>query len=378
MSDQRDPLEERLRAALAAESDDVQPAPDGLSRIRGRISERRKHAWWTRLRDQWMTRPAFAAAASAGVIVLGLGATIGIGQASQQGLLPPLPGKSQSASSSTDDSTDPSSPEPSTSSKPGESGHTKSPEKTEKPRPVTVNVPVYHITKSGSDYGVTRSSTSVQVEEGTQREKQEQRAEGALGAIFDGGPQLRSTGAGVWQSSTSLEDADLKDGVLQVMLSSGAGSGNDSSPEAARAALKQLVFTGLDAAPSASSVQIRVGGAAVSSFWNVLGVNPNGVQRGDSAITRPFNTITSPEAGSTTVAGSVKVAGDGAYDGGQVHWKITENGQPVKDGTEQTGTGFASWSTTVDLMPGTYELTTFEQTSAGPGHEQSVTFTVFE
>ena len=377
MNETHDPLEERLRAALAAEADDVQPASDGLSRIRGRIAERQRPSWLARIRDQWLTRPSFAAAASAGVIVLGLGATIGIGQASQQGLIPGLPGETPSVSATTDDTDSPSS-EPTKSSKPDDTEHTESADKPTKKPVSTVTVPVYHITKDQGGYGVSQSSTSVKVKDGSKREKQEQRAEGALKAIFDGGPQLRSTGAGVWQAGTALEDADLRDGVRQVMLSSGAGNGADDSPEAARAALKQIVFTGLDAAPSAGSVQIRVGGSPVSSFWNMLSINPNGVQRGDPALTRPFNEITSPAAGAT-LTGSVRIAGKGAYDGGQAHWEVLDpSGQVVERGAEGAGTGFTSWSTMVDLEPGTYELRTFEQTDAGQNHVKSVSFTVSE
>src|SRR5690606_18589317 len=136
----------------------------------------------------------------------------------------------------------------------------------------------------------------------------------------DGGPKLRSTGAGVWQSGTRYEHADLRGGVLKVMLNESARSGATSSPEAARAALKQVVLTGLGAAPSANSVQLLVGGSPVSSFWG-LAVNPGGIQRGDAALTRPFNTINAPNPGSTHPAGSVRIAGDGAYEGGQVVWQ---------------------------------------------------------
>lgn len=165
--------------------------------------------------------------------------------------------------------------------------------------------------------------------------------------------------------------------MLRVDLAGPAGNGTDSSAEAARAALQQVVFTGLDAAPSAGSVQIRVNGSPVSSFWNVLTISPDGVQRGDPAFTRPFNAITSPEEGATAAAGSIEIGGEGAYDGGQVQWEIRQDGQVVQSGTQSTGTnGFASWSTTVELTPGSYQLRTFEQTSSGPQHEQKVSFTI--
>lgn len=380
MSEERDPLEDRLRASLSASAEEVTPRGDGLARIRERIVERQNRSPWTRLRAQ-LARPAFAAASSVGVIVLGLTAAIGVGQVSA-GNSPFGLGGDKSSSPATDPSHDASrssASTPSKSSKPDNMTSAGTPTKnTHGPKPPSeVTVPVYHITKTSSGYQLTRSSHQIEVS-GSKRNRQEERAEGAYRALYDGGPQLHSTGAGVWQAGTSVTDADLVGSTLQVRFSSAARSGSESTAEAARAALKQVVYTGLAAVPSATAVQILVDGAPVSSFWGILPVNSSGVQRGDSALTRPFNTITAPKSESINLA-PIEIKGDGAYAGGRAHWYVSQNGQTVRSGSVSTGTeGFASWSATVELDPGPYLLKTYGQSGSGPRNVQTVSFSVSE
>lgn len=379
MSDERDPLEQRLRASLSASAEEVTPRGDGLARIRERIVQRQARSPWARLRTQ-LARPAFAAASSVGVILLGLTAVIGIGQVSAGNSPFGLGGDKSSnpATGPRHDTSRSSSAEPSKSSRPGTTSAATPTDTTHGPTPPSeVTVPVYHIAKTSSGYQLTQSSHQVEVS-GSKRNRQEERAEGAYEALYDGGPKLRSTSAGVWQAGTSVTDAGLVGSTLQVHFSGAARSGSESTAEAARAALKQVVYTGLDAVPSATAVQVLVDGAPVSSFWGVLPINSSGVQRGDSALTRSFNTITAPKSGSINLA-PVEIKGDGAYEGGQAHWEVSQNGQNVKSGNVDTGTeGFASWSATVDLDPGSYQLKTYGQSSGGARNVQTVTFSVSE
>lgn len=377
-NDDLDELERRLRDALHSAVDDVQPRGDGLSKIRERTETRRSGpAWWASLRGRWLTSPAFAAASSVGVIALALAVTVGIGQAT--GIAPPLGGKSTPEASTTSVSPSMTPPPPPKTTKPETTHDTTRPTRTHttvthRP-PKTVSVPVYYISKTPDGYDISRTSTSVTVE-GSKRHRQTMRVKAAFDAIFTGG--VSSTSAGLWQPGTSVVDASVLGSTVRVDLSGSAASGTEQSADAARAALKQLVYTGLDAVPSASSVQVRVGGGAVSSFWNILTIDTDGVTRGDEALTRPLNTITAPAA-AASVASPVTLQGTGAYAGGTVHWSISgdDETEAVQTGQKGTGTsGFADWSDTVTLDPGTYTLQVFEQVNGETRNLQKVTFTV--
>lgn len=375
--EEQDELERRLRNALHHAVEDVQPRGDGLTRIRERIQTGGDTAWWARLRGRWLTSPAFAAACSVGVIALGLVVAVGIGQAT--GIAPPL-GHSTAAASSTSASP---SRTPSTTPPTSETPHSPTPRTTSTPThtvttqqrpPEQVSVPVYYITKTPDGYGISRTSTSVTLD-GSERERRDMRVKAAYDAIFTGG--LRGTSAGLWQPGTSVVDASVSGSTVRVDLSGSAASGTEDSADAARAALKQLVYTGLDAAPSASSVQVRIGGAASSSFWNILTIDSGGVGREDPALTRPLNTITAP-AQDADVTSPVTLQGTGAYAGGTVHWSISDQkATVVQTGQRDTGTsGFASWTDTVTLDPGTYTLTVYEQVHGETRNAEKVTFTV--
>ncbi|MQA04776.1 MAG: hypothetical protein GEV07_19330 [Streptosporangiales bacterium] len=380
MSDERDPLEERLRAAMAASADDVTPRGDGLTNIRKHIAAKQTASLWYRFRTQWLAKPAFAAVSSVGVIAIGLTAAVGVGQVSA-GQAPFGIGGDKSSSpavTSTPTKTSPSSSK-TTDEEPTHSDTSTTPTQTKTQRPPeTVTVPVYNIVKGSSGYQLSQSSQQVTVK-GSKQNRQEERAEGALQAIYDAGSGLERSGAGVWPAGTQLEDADLVGSTVKVMLSSAAGTaGNDSSAEAARAALKQVVYTALGATPTATTVQIYVGGTQISTFWGKLSVNSAGMQRGDPALTQPFNTVNAPSEGTTNLS-PVTIKGHGAYDDSQANWEISRNGQVVNSGSVGTGTtAFTSWSHRVQLDPGTYQLTTYEQSDGTRQHVQTVTFTVSE
>jgi hypothetical protein len=369
-----DELERRLRDSLHTAVEDVQPRGDGLSRIRERVDTGTGPAWWARLRGRWLTSPAFAAASSVGVIALGLIVTVGIGQAT--GIAPPL-GHSKSVATTT--SATPSetpTPRPTSESPRPPRPTTQQPTHTVTQRPpVTVSVPVYFITKTPDGYGVSRNSTSVTLE-GSKRHREDMRAKAAFDAIFTGG--LRGTSAGLWQPGTSVLDASVSGSTVRVDLSGSAAAGTEDSADAAQAALKQLVYTGLDAVPSASAVQVRIGGAPVSSFWHILTVSSGGLTRGDAALTQPLNTITAPTAGAK-VTSPVTLQGTGAYAGGTVYWALSgdQKTMAVQTGQRDTGTsGFASWTDSETLDPGSYTLTVYEQVNGEKRNVQKVTFTV--
>lgn len=381
MTDQEpEELERRLRDALHNEVEDVQPRGDGLSRIRERIETGGGRPWWTRLRGPWLTSPAFAAVGLVGVIALGLVVTVGVGQ--ETGIAPPL-GHATSEASTISTSPSETPPPPPPSSKPPETTPQTTPPPAQthtsvtQPPPRTVSVPVYYIKKTPDGYGVSRTSTSAAVE-GSKEQQQDMRAKAAYDAIFAGG--ARGTSAGLWQPGTTVADASVSGGTVRVDLSGPAASGTEQSADAARAALKQLVYTGLDAVPSASSVQVRVDGAAVSSFWNILTIHTDGVTRDDDALTRPLNTITAPKDGAS-VTSPVTLQGTGAYAGGTVYWSISGSDQTstasTQTGQHDTGTsGFVSWTDSATLDPGTYTLQVYEQVNGETRNAEKVTFTV--
>lgn len=376
--DDLDELERRLRDSLRTAVEDVQPRGDGLGRIRERIDAGGGHAWWARLRGRWLTSPAFAAAGSVGVIAIGLIVAVGIGQAT--GIAPPL-GHPKTVASSTTSAVPSHTPTPRQSTRttpppPRQTTHQEThTSATERP-PVTVNVPVYYIAKTPDGYGVSRNSTSVTLE-GDKQHRTDMRAKAAYEAIFAG--SLRGTSAGLWQPGTSVLDASVSGSTVHVDLSSSAATGTEDSADAARAALMQLVYTGLDAVPSASAVEVRIGGATVSSFWHILDIRSSGLTRGDEALTRPLNTITAPAQGAN-VKSPVTLQGTGAYAGGTVHWSLSggDKTKPVQQtGQRDTGTsGFANWSDNVTLDPGTYSLTVYEQVNGETRNAQKVTFAV--
>jgi hypothetical protein len=372
--DDLDELERRLRESLHTAVENVQPRGDGLSRIRERIDTGGGPVWWARLRGRWLTSPAFAAAGSVGVIALGLIVAVGIGRAT--GIAPPL-GHSSSVASTTSAApsrTPTAQPSTETSRPPRPTTHPQTHIASPKP-PVTVSVPVYYITKTPDGYGLSRTSTSARLE-GSKGHREDMRAKAAYDAIFTGG--LRGTSAGLWQPGTSVLDASVSGDTLRVDLSGSAATGTEDSADAARAALKQLVYTGLDAAPSASAVELRIGGAPVSSFWHILDVGSGGLTRGDDALTRPLNTITAPTQGAH-VTSPVTLQGTGAYAGGTVHWTLSGSDKTTaaQTGQHDTGTsGFASWTDRMTLDPGTYTLTVYEQVNGETRNAQKVTFTV--
>ncbi|HEX6443745.1 MAG TPA: GerMN domain-containing protein [Streptosporangiales bacterium] len=369
-----DELERRLRDSLHTAVEDVQPRGDGLSRIRERIDAGEGPAWWSRLRGRWLTSPAFAAAGSVGVIALGVILTVGIGQAT--GIAPPLGHSRTVASTMSAAPSETPTPTPSSESPRPPRPTTQQPTHTVTQRPpVTVSVPVYFITKTPDGYAVSRTSTSVTLE-GSKRHREDMRAKAAYDAIFTHG--LRGTSAGLWQPGTSVLDASVSGSTVRVDLSGAAASGTEDSADAARAALQQIVYTGLDAVPSASAVQLSIGGAPVSSFWNILTVDSGGLTRDDAALTRPLNTVTAPAPGAS-VTSPVTLQGTGAYAGGTVYWSLSGSGKSltVQTGQRDTGTsGFASWTDSVTLDPGSYTLTVYEQVNGEKRNVQKVTFTV--
>ncbi|MGH3096169.1 MAG: GerMN domain-containing protein [Streptosporangiales bacterium] len=371
MSPERDPLEERLRAALEARAEETQPRGDGLNRIRSRVARRK--------RLPFLAHPALAAAGSAGVLVIAVSAA-----AAGTGQIPGTPPWANSGAQSTStterprNQTTPSSSESTASTRtakphtshrtPGGTKTTGGSEATHKPKK-RVSVPVYYLAKSGNSWSLQKTDQSVTLHG---KPTEPERAEAALEAMLDDtGPY-----ASPWQPGTTVADTSLSASTLNVALSASAASGTVDDGEAAQAALRQLVYTATAAAPSASSVRLTIGGRPTTRFWGWVPVSSSGVSRGDPGLTQPLNTITAPSA-DATVSSPVTISGSGSYAQSSVDWQITQNGAVVQSGSESTGTtGFADWSTTVDLDPGTYKLRTYDGAASGDQNAQTVRFTV--
>lgn len=370
MSPEQDPLEERLRAALETRADEAQPRGDGLSRIRGRVAHRK--------RMPFFAHPALAAASSAGVVVIAVSAA-----AAGTGKIPGTPwahpeshsvsatshpGHQSSAPSSTSTETSKKG-KPHTSHGPHSgSTHTHGHGGGHKPKK-QVDVPVYYLTKSGSNWALQKSKRSVSVHRNA---SEPERAEAAIDAMLHDGASHTSP----WNSGTTVVDTSLSASTLTVALSGAASSGNVNDGEAAQAALRQLVYTGTAAAPSASSVRLTIGGQSTTRFWGWVPVSSSGIGRSDPALTQSLNTITTPSAGAT-VSAPVGISGSGSYAQASASWQVMQHGSVVQSGSENTGTtGFGNWSTTVDLDPGTYRLRTYDGSAGGDQNQQTVRFTV--
>ncbi|GAA1753270.1 GerMN domain-containing protein [Luedemannella helvata] len=265
------PMEDRLREALAARAGRVQPAPDALPTIRGRIRARRGRR-----------RRAFLA--SAATLATTVAATVGV-MAVREAAAPP--GPLPDVSAATPATGNPSPP-------PGE----------------TARLPVYWIGPDPAAHPLRdvlyREFQTLPVTTDTLAE----RVRAAVTAAVSGEPLDPDYRSG-WPAGVTVRGVRVGESAVTVDL---AGVRVDADNPAGAAAVRQLVWT-VTAASNLPDVQLRVDGRQVTTLWSEVPVGGT-LRRADADKVLAPVWLISPQQGDTVDrAFDVQLAGflpDGA------------------------------------------------------------------
>jgi hypothetical protein len=353
--DDEDLLAARLRRALQDEADRISPSGDGLGRIRARTGERRfRRGWWLRSPALVLGAAAVAGVAAGTVIVTSnrpserdlVGPATRSTPSVQVSPPPASPGITSAPVQTTDRGTTPTASQPA-APPPRLTG--------------TMAVTVYYLggTRSGSDLRLYRERHQVPATLGVIR--------AAVNAMLTRRPEdldYRSA----WPSSTEVRGVNLAAGTITVDLPQAAAARTASAAET-RVGVQQLVYTATEAARNPSAgVRLRVEGRDVSTLWG-HSLGPSPLHRADPTDVLAPVWVTSPGNGAT-VGRTFRMKGEAAVFEANVNWEIgAAGGGVVKDGfvTASIGApGRGTWSQSVTLPPGRYELRAFE-TSAKDG-----------
>jgi hypothetical protein len=337
MSDD-DQMETRLRRALNSEAAMVQPAGDGLQKIRGGIDAGRRRSWWR--------TPVVALAAAA---VLGLaagGVFFGLRDNSGTSAVPPATGDS-----STDATTD--TPSPSSSPSPSSTA-------------ATDDVYVYYVQGNPEGpklYREQHSFTAQVTGDGGP-------AELAVDAMFRQGATDPDYGS-PWPPDVKVLDYRQDADTVTVDLS--AFMKNGGAVE--KAGVQQLVYTVTANDPSVKKVRLLVNGKAPQGHhdWS------SPIRRAPMADVQGAIWILAPSQ-NATVSSPVAIDGYGTAFEATISWEVRKDGAAVAQGHTQGGANgeFAEFHDTVALPAGDYELTAFEASAkdGSPIHIDTKTFTV--
>ncbi|MDQ1626862.1 MAG: hypothetical protein QOI54_606 [Actinomycetota bacterium] len=328
----------RLRDALSSEAAMVQPAGDGLQKIRDGVAGGGR--WWWR-------HPAVALVAAA---VLGLavsGVYVGLRDGSDGTTV--VADQSQSPTPSEPSST----PSP-TSASPSESP---SPTRSEAARPAYV----YYIHDDGQDPRLFREQHQVT-------------GDGELAALA-----LR------WMMAKRPEDPDYTSPWADTGLRGYTRTGDTATVELStfvsvpskleRAAVQEIVYTVTANDRSVKNVRLRVQGQAPQGHrdWS------QPVHRAPMVDVQGLIWLLAPAQGSV-VGSPVTIDGFGTAFEGTITWEVRRAGAVVQQGTAQGGANgqFGQFHATVTLDPGDYELSAFESSAENgePLHIDTKSFTV--
>lgn len=332
-----DPLAARLRAALSAEADMVQPGDDGLSSIRERTAAR---PWWRQ-----PAAPAAAAAAALLLVAGGVALRAGGGEDATNGDV---------AAAQT---TAPTSEAPSPTPSPSETPST--------PPRFAGDVYVYYLS---DDDGAPRLYRERHPGTGSSP------AVAAVSAML-GQPAVDPDYASPWPSGTTLSSYAVAGGTATVNLSDFPRVGAAYE----QAAVQQLVYTVTANDKSVSRVRLLVGGAAPPSGhqdWS------QPVVRAPLADVQGLIWLLGP-AQDASVSSPVEITGFGTAFEGTISWEVYADGgagAKVAEGFAQGGSNgeFAGFQDSVDLPPGSYQIRAFEASAedGSPIHVDTKTFTV--
>jgi hypothetical protein len=328
-----DQLETRLRRALNSEAAMVQPAGDGLQKIREDIDERRHRSWWR--------NPAIALVAAAVVGLTASGLYFSLSNKDNTSAVPPA--TTDSPTATTSDTPSPSPSQSPTESATGEGGP----------------VYVYYIHDDGQAPRLYRESHPG-VGSGDAPEQ-------ALRAMFAG--QADDPDYATPWDNTSLVSYAVEADTAKVVLNRFVDRGKALN----RIALQELVYTVTANDPAVKKVNLSFESNDLQGAFN------NPLRRAPMVDTQGLIWILAPTQGST-VSSPVKIDGYGTANEGTISWEVRKDGVVVEQGHTQGGSmgEFGEFHDTVTLPPGDYELSAFESSAkdGSPIHIDTKNFTV--
>ncbi|KWX00101.1 hypothetical protein TH66_14315 [Carbonactinospora thermoautotrophica] len=342
MSEYEDYLVERLRRALQEEAELIQPAGDGLQRIRARTRARARFTWFTPLVI------ASATAAVAGVAVGGVmtaveqredtGSTAA--QAPPQSASPGSPSASPRPGGATPAAPGPAAPHPTAP----------------QPQPVhpgaPITVPVYYVGEAPpAGPRLYREFRRVPEYRGP--------ITTAVRAMLSERP-LDPDYRSYWPPGTRVRSVTRVGDTVTVDLSrEAAGLGSAQ----AEISLQQLAYT-VSAAARSAHLRIRLLVDGLPARMSGLG-SADTVKRADPNQVQAAVWITSPQEGDT-VGRTVRLEGVANTFEANVRIQVLAGDRVVTDTytTATAGTGaFGIWAKEIELPPGTYVVKAFEESA---------------
>jgi hypothetical protein len=346
-------LAERLRRALAEEAEQVQPAGDGLSRIRSRTAARRSRAWWSRPPSLALGTAAVASVVAVAALFSLDGDGTGGDLPAATSVTPRTPAATPSASASpsvTAQATPDRTASPATSTATAGDGGT--PPAVTGRNTSTMMTTVYYLGdgRTGKAVGALyRERRRVPYDPGVVRV--------AVRELLGGRPHDDDYD-NLWPAGTVL-GANLTGDRIVLDLSESVTQ-RSASAEATRLSLQQLVYTATEAAGDPSRVvDLRIAGKPVTWLW---GNRVGKLVRADPAEVLAPVWITAPADGET-VGRTVTMAGEATVYEATVAWEIRRGSKLVQNGyaTAELGApGRGTWRQRLTLPPGSYQVQAFE------------------
>lgn len=320
MSEYEDYLVERLRRALQEEAELIQPAGDGLQRIRARTRARARFTWFT---------PLVIASATAAVAGVAVG-----------GVMTAVEQREDTGSTATPAAPGPAAPHPTAP----------------QPQPVhpgaPITVPVYYVGEAPpAGPRLYREFRRVPEYRGP--------ITTAVRAMLSERP-LDPDYRSYWPPGTRVRSVTRVGDTVTVDLSrEAAGLGSAQ----AEISLQQLAYT-VSAAARSAHLQIRLLVDGLPARMSGLG-SADTVKRADPNQVQAAVWITSPQEGDT-VGRTVRLEGVANTFEANVRIQVLAGDRVVTDTytTATAGTGaFGIWAKEIELPPGTYVVKAFEESA---------------
>jgi hypothetical protein len=337
-----DRTEARLRDALRTEAAMVQPAGDGLQKIREGIGDRGR-PWWQ--------VPALVLGAAAVVLGIATGAYLGL--RGDDGGTVVADDQKPTASATTAAASERPTPSPTQSTEPASS-----------PSPTGGGAPtyVYYLHDDATGPRLYREEHAG-VGDGDAAER-------GLRRMLQGRPDDPDY-ATPWDATTLTGYA--KDGSVATVDLSGWVS---VPRKLERAAVQEIVYTVSANDPSVKQVRFLVGGQAPQGAKTDVSAPVARAPRGD---VQGLIWLLAPRQGAKA-ASPVSVDGFGTAFEGTISWDVRRAGAVVAEGSTPGGANgeFADFHDTVQLEPGDYEISAYESSAENgdPIHVDTKNFTV--
>lgn len=370
-SDEWSSDEQQLSDALRRAADQIAPEPDGLARIRRRMSargSRRGSLVWS----------VSAAALAAALIIGGIMLIDGSNDTE-----PVATGSSLSPEPTQHPSPDVGTRTPTIN--PAQPSARPTPQPTPQPTPndademapaPTLTIPVYYVADTGTGIRLAREFHTVKTTLPPIVAALEQ-----VSATPAADPDYRS----LWQPGAKVRSAEVSDGVINVDFES-LPELDEPTNAHAELAIQQLVYTATAAAATALPnidgalpVKVTVNGAPVETMFGTAITQP--LERAEPLSVRQVVQINEPNDGAA-VTSPVTVKGEGAAFEATLQWEIIQDGVAIQSDvtTAAQCCVFSPFSFDVELPPGSYQIVVREtDVSDAEGHpavSDSKTFTV--